>query len=47
MDLIAGATKASFGDKFEFLADVNFERAIFLPDQGFEYLLMRARSHQE
>lgn len=34
MDLIAGAARASFGDKFEFVEDVNFEGALFLPDQG-------------
>lgn len=34
MDLIAGAARASFGDKFGFVEDVNFEGALFLPDQG-------------
>lgn len=34
MDLIAGAARASFGEKFEFVEDVNFEGALFLPDNG-------------
>ena len=34
MDLLAGAARASFGDKFAFVEDVNFEGALFLPDQG-------------
>ncbi len=34
MDLVAGAARASFGDKFCFVEDVNFEGALFLPDQG-------------
>jgi len=34
VDLITGAAKASFGEKFGFVEDVNFESALFLPDSG-------------
>jgi len=34
VDLVIGAARASFGDKFEFIEDVNFESALFLPDSG-------------
>ncbi|MFQ5335881.1 MAG: acyltransferase domain-containing protein, partial [Flavobacteriales bacterium] len=34
VDLIIGAAKASFGEKFGFIEDVNFENALFLPDSG-------------
>ncbi|MBK7130305.1 MAG: SDR family NAD(P)-dependent oxidoreductase [Crocinitomicaceae bacterium] len=34
MDLMIGAAKASFGDKFSFIENVNFENALFLPDNG-------------
>ena len=32
--LIIGAGKASFGEKFEYVEDINFENALFLPDSG-------------
>jgi acyl transferase domain-containing protein/NADPH:quinone reductase-like Zn-dependent oxidoreductase/surfactin synthase thioesterase subunit/ubiquinone/menaquinone biosynthesis C-methylase UbiE len=34
VDLMIGAAKASFGEKFGFIEDVNFENALFLPDNG-------------
>ncbi|MBN4061715.1 SDR family NAD(P)-dependent oxidoreductase [Bacteroidales bacterium AH-315-I05] len=34
VDLVIGAAKASFGEKFSFIEDVNFENALFLPDTG-------------
>jgi acyl transferase domain-containing protein/NADPH:quinone reductase-like Zn-dependent oxidoreductase/surfactin synthase thioesterase subunit/aryl carrier-like protein len=34
VDIVIGAAKASFGEKFEFIEDVNFDRALFLPDSG-------------
>jgi len=34
VDLVIGAAQASFGEKFEFIEDVNFENALFLPDSG-------------
>ncbi len=34
IDLSIGAAIASFGEKFEFLEDLNFESALFLPDSG-------------
>ncbi len=34
VDLVIGAARASFGDKFEFIEDVNFDSALFLPDSG-------------
>lgn len=34
VDLAISAAKMSFGEKFEFLEDLNFERALFLPDNG-------------
>ncbi len=34
VDLVIGAAKASFGDKFEFVENVNFDNALFLPDSG-------------
>ncbi|MEA3478859.1 MAG: type I polyketide synthase, partial [Bacteroidota bacterium] len=34
VDLIIGAARASFGDKFEYLEDINFDNALFLPDSG-------------
>ncbi|MDH5396756.1 MAG: SDR family NAD(P)-dependent oxidoreductase [Cyclobacteriaceae bacterium] len=34
VDLVIGAARASFGEKFEFIEDVNFENALFLPDSG-------------
>lgn len=34
VDLAISAAVQSFGDKFAFLEDLNFERALFLPDQG-------------
>lgn len=34
VDLIFGAARASFGEKFGFLEDINFESALFLPDSG-------------
>ncbi|NQV52846.1 MAG: SDR family NAD(P)-dependent oxidoreductase [Flavobacteriales bacterium] len=34
VDLVIGAAKASFGEKFEFIQDVNFDNALFLPDSG-------------
>ncbi len=34
VDLIIGAGRASFGEKFGFVEDINFENALFLPDSG-------------
>ena len=34
VDLVIGAAKASFGERFEFIENVNFEKALFLPDSG-------------
>ena len=34
VDLSISAALASFGEKFEFLEDLNFESALFLPDSG-------------
>lgn len=34
VDLAISAAKMSFGEKFAFLEDLNFERALFLPDNG-------------
>ena len=34
VDIVIGAAKASFGEKFEFIEDVNFDNALFLPDSG-------------
>ncbi|MCP4122254.1 MAG: SDR family NAD(P)-dependent oxidoreductase [Bacteroidetes bacterium] len=34
VDLIIGAARASFGEKFEYVEDINFENALFLPDSG-------------
>tara|TARA_B110000046_G_scaffold97505_1_gene105202 strand:+ start:4 stop:6222 length:6219 start_codon:yes stop_codon:yes gene_type:complete len=34
VDLMIGAAKASFGENFGFIEDVNFDNALFLPDSG-------------
>ncbi len=34
IDLMLGAAQASFGEKFEFIENINFENALFLPDAG-------------
>ncbi len=34
VELTISAAQASFGEKFEFLEDLNFESALFLPDSG-------------
>jgi len=34
VDLIIGAARASFGEKFEYVEDINFDNALFLPDSG-------------
>ena len=34
VDLMIGAAKASFGENFGFIEDVNFDNALFLPDAG-------------
>ncbi|NRA11946.1 MAG: SDR family NAD(P)-dependent oxidoreductase, partial [Crocinitomicaceae bacterium] len=34
VDLMIGAAKASFGEGFGFIEDVNFDNALFLPDTG-------------
>jgi len=34
VDLMIGAAKASFGENFGFIEDVNFDNALFLPDNG-------------
>ncbi len=34
IDLVIGAAQASFGEKFEYIEDLNFENALFLPDSG-------------
>ena len=38
VDLSIGAAIASFGEKFEFLEDLNFASALFLPDAGVPHL---------
>ena len=45
VDLVIGAAKASFGDKFEFIEDVNFDNALFLPDSGEPPLIQMDISH--
>jgi acyl transferase domain-containing protein/NADPH:quinone reductase-like Zn-dependent oxidoreductase/surfactin synthase thioesterase subunit/NAD(P)-dependent dehydrogenase (short-subunit alcohol dehydrogenase family)/phospholipid N-methyltransferase/aryl carrier-like protein len=45
VDLVIGAAKASFGDKFEFIEDVNFDNALFLPDSGEPPLIQIDISH--
>jgi NADPH:quinone reductase-like Zn-dependent oxidoreductase/surfactin synthase thioesterase subunit/NAD(P)-dependent dehydrogenase (short-subunit alcohol dehydrogenase family)/SAM-dependent methyltransferase/aryl carrier-like protein len=45
VDLVIGAAKASFGDKFEFIEDLNFDNALFLPDSGEPPLIQMDISH--
>ncbi len=45
VDLVIGAARASFGDKFEFIEDVNFDNALFLPDSGEPPLIQMDISH--
>ncbi|MBI3136505.1 MAG: SDR family NAD(P)-dependent oxidoreductase [Bacteroidetes bacterium] len=45
VDLVIGAAKASFGEKFSFIEDVNFEGALFLPDSGEPPLIQMDISH--
>ncbi|MBK9193161.1 MAG: type I polyketide synthase [Crocinitomicaceae bacterium] len=45
MDLVIGAAKASFGEKFSFIEDVNFESALFLPDSGEPPIIQMDISH--
>ena len=45
VDLVIGAAKASFGEKFEFIEDVNFDNALFLPDSGEPPLIQMDISH--
>jgi len=45
VDLAISAAIASFGDKFEFLEDLSFENALFLPDSGEPPFIQMDISH--
>lgn len=45
VDLVIGAARASFGDKFEFIENVNFDNALFLSDSGEPPLIQMDISH--
>ncbi len=45
VDLSISAALASFGEKFEFLEDLNFESALFLPDSGDPNFIQMDISH--
>jgi acyl transferase domain-containing protein/NADPH:quinone reductase-like Zn-dependent oxidoreductase/surfactin synthase thioesterase subunit/SAM-dependent methyltransferase/aryl carrier-like protein len=45
VDLVIAAARASFGDKFQFVEDVNFDNALFLPDSGEPPLIQMDISH--
>ena len=44
-DLVIAAAKASFGEKFGFIEDVNFDSALFLPDSGEPPFIQMDISH--
>ncbi len=45
VELSISAALASFGEKFEFLEDLNFEKALFLPDSGEPIIIQMDISH--
>jgi len=45
VELSISAALASFGEKFEFLEDLNFESALFLPDSGDPIFIQMDISH--
>ena len=45
VDLSISAAVLTFGEKFEFLEDLNFERALFLPDSGEPPFIQMDISH--
>ena len=45
VELSISAALASFGEKFEFLEDLNFESALFLPDSGEPIFIQMDISH--
>ncbi len=45
VELAISAALASFGEKFEFLEDLNFENALFLPDSGEPVFIQMDISH--